>query len=258
MKKLMKLSVIKQSSGFTLIELVIVIVILGVLATAVSTFIKFGTQVYTEATAREQLISSARFAIERLNREVRNALPNSVDVSGKCLKFTPIIESTIYTDIPVAPEVATDPSIIKVISFKETFDTEWNAIVYPLTTDDVYPLISSDTDKVHGVASIDTTGNEWTITLDNNNVLFAEDSPTQRIYFINDPVEYCLQSDQLLRTDSVNSNVLMAQDISTNNSSFEASPATLQRNAMIKIYFQFEKNNEVISFNNEVQVLNVP
>ncbi|MBL4899232.1 MAG: type II secretion system protein, partial [Colwellia sp.] len=55
--------------GFSLIELIVVIVILGVLATSVSTFISFGTQIYTDAKDREQVVSSARFAIERLNRE---------------------------------------------------------------------------------------------------------------------------------------------------------------------------------------------
>jgi len=248
MKPLMR----KKSSGFTLIELIVVIVILGVLASAISTFIKFGTQIYTETTARDQLVSSARFAIERLNREVRNALPNSLIVTGQCLKFTPIIESTIYTDIPVAPETASN--IIKVIKFDEAFNGEWSAVVYPLSSDDVY----GSNDKVHAVSnSIDTTGDEWTITLDNT-VLFADDSPTQRLYFINGTVEYCLQSDQLLRTDSVNSDVLMAQNISSTSSSFDVQEATLQRNAMIQIDFQFERNNEQVTFNNEVQVLNVP
>ena len=68
----------KKSSGFSLIELIVVIVILGVLAASITSFIRFGTQIYTETTARDQLVSSARFAIERLNREVRNALPNSL------------------------------------------------------------------------------------------------------------------------------------------------------------------------------------
>ncbi len=240
-----------KSAGFTLIEMITVIVLLGVLAAAITSFIKFGTQIYTETTARDQLVSSARFAIERLNREVRNALPNSVIVSGKCLKFTPIIESTIYTDIPVAPEVARNT--INIIKFDEDFDASWNAVVYPLSTDDVY----DNNNKIHGVNSIIDTGDEWVITLDNV-VLFADDSPTHRLYFINGTVEYCLQNDQLLRTDLLNNNVLMAEYMSITNSSFEVQEASLQRNAMIQIHFQFEKNNEKVTFSNEIQVLNVP
>lgn len=255
----MKQSMKYKSSGFTLIELIAVIVILGVLATAISSFIKFGTQVYTETTARDQLVSSARFAIERLNREVRNALPNSLrlkDVgTAKCLEFTPILESTSYTDIPVAPEAVSN--IIKVIQFNEPFKNNWSAIVYPLTPSDVYPLIPSNSDKVHGVASVDTTGDEWVITLDNNNVLFSEDSPTERLYFINvdETVEYCVQGGILTRND-----ILMAQDIHNLDLDppFEVLAATLQRNAMVQIHFLFEKNKEQVTFNNEIQVLNVP
>jgi MSHA biogenesis protein MshO len=245
----------KKPLGFTLIEMIVVIIILGVLATAVTTFISLSTRIYTEATAREQLVSSARFAIERLNREVREALPNSLLVIGKCLVFTPILESTIYTYIPVAPEDSSNQ--ITVIRFGESFNNNWSAIVYPLNPNDVYPAIISNSDKIHAVDSIDTTGNEWVITLDNR-VLFSEHSPTQRLYFINGSVQYCIQDDTLLRSDSLSQNTLMAQNISEANSSFEVQAATLQRNGMVRTNFRFERNSEVITFTNEIQVLNVP
>lgn len=247
MKPLIK----KNLSGFTLIELIVVIVILGVLAVSISGFITFGTQIYSETTARDQLVSSARFAIERINREVRNALPNSLRLTtaNQCLEFTPIIESTIYTDIPVTPDIARDN--INVIRFDEAFDSNWNAIVYPLVPDDVYPITSSNFDKVHSVESIIAAGDEWVITLEND-VVFAEDSPTKRVYFTNETVEYCLLDKTLTRNG-----VLMAQDI-YNTSPFELIVPTLQRNAMVQIYLLFEKNGEKITFNNEVQVLNVP
>jgi len=83
-------------------------------------------------------------------------------------------------------------------------------------------------------------------------VLYADESPTQRLYFIKGSVEYCLQNRTLLRNGT-----LMAQDID-NTAPFEVLAATLQRNAMVQIHFRFEKNNEKITFNNEIQVLNVP
>ena len=242
----------KHQSGFTLIELITVIVILGVLTASVTGFLTFGTKIYTQATARDQLASSARFAIERLNRDVRNALPNSLRLTngtngGQCIEFTPIIESTIYTHIPVVPNIASNE--IEVIKFGQPFDENWQVAVYTLSPEDVY----NNTGKVYPVDSIDSTGDEWLITLESN-VNFLAHSPTQRLYFINGSVEYCLQNNQLFRDG-----ILMAQNIYNDTLlPFEVQAATLQRNSMLQIQLQFKQHSEVISFNNEVQVLNVP
>jgi len=243
----------KDSFGFTLIEMIVVIIILGVLAAAISSFITLSTQIYREATGREQLVSSARFAIERLNRDVRNSLPNSLKLTSSpdCLEFTPIIESTTYTNIPVAPESA--ENYISVIRFNEPLKDTWRAIVYPLNSNDVY---ASTSGKVHDVEHIvDDTLDEWDIVINNGVAThFTEDSPTRRVYFIDESerVKYCLQGNSLLRND-----VLIAEDIG-NTSPFEIEPATLQRNAMVKVHFRFEKNSEKATFTNEIQVLNVP
>ena len=90
-------------------------------------------------------------------------------------------------------------------------------------------------------------------------MLFSEHSPTKRLSFINviddivQTVRYCLKNERLTRNG-----ILMAQDISHTKSSFEVEAATLQRNGLVRIHFQFEKNSEKITFTNEIQVLNVP
>lgn len=253
--------VYKKSRGFSLIEMIVVIVILGVLATGISTFVGFGTQVYTDATDREKVVSSARFAIERLNRELRNALPNSIcltDTLGsscdedatQCLKFTPIIEATTYVDIPVSPDNSSDT--IRVIKFTEKFNKSWNATVYPLTPEDADDT-SSKTFKVLSLRENlpDSNGNEWEIEFDGE-IRFEEHSPTQRIYFTGNPMSYCLTGGELRRNG-----VLMAEFI-TNGNPFTIENASLQRNAIVQVYLKFEINNEAITFNNEIQVLNVP
>ena len=102
---------LKKASGFTLMELIIVIIIMGVMSVGIAGFIKLSTQTYLNVTERDELLANARFAVERLNREVRNALPNSIrtdnNVTTNCLEFVPIKTSTVYTQIAVAPEPIT-------------------------------------------------------------------------------------------------------------------------------------------------------
>jgi MSHA biogenesis protein MshO len=245
-----------KTSGFTLIELVSVIVILGVLAVGISSFLKFGTQIYAETTARDQIISSARFAIERLNREVRHALPNSlrtyVNASGySCLQFTPIIASSTYIDLPVLPELA--QTTLEVIPFNDDnfnqviADYTIKAIVYPLDIND----LADGSDKNHALSSLDKSVEPWVVNFVVP-VQFESDAPSERVYFISDTVDFCLAGTTLTRNG-----ILMAHDI-TNDSSFQVSSASLQRYALVQIHLSFEKNFEQITFNNEVQVFNVP
>jgi len=100
----------RSDGGFTLIELVLVILVLAIVSTGVTKFITYGVNIYQDTAGRDKQISDSRFVIERITREVRNALPNSVRVTadGKCVEFIPILASSSYVDIPVLPDIASD------------------------------------------------------------------------------------------------------------------------------------------------------
>jgi MSHA biogenesis protein MshO len=261
----MNKSSFNKISGFTLIELISVIVILGVLAVGISSFLKFGTQIYAETTARDQIISSARFTVERINREVRHALPNSlrtyVNASGySCLQFTPIIASSTYIDLPVLPELGR--STLEVIPFNDDnfnqviADYTIKAIVYPLDIND----LADGSNKNHVLSSLEKpvlVTEPWVLNFDSA-IHFESDAPSERVYFISGNVDYCLVGTTLTRkyTHDVD-DILMAQNL-MNNSSFLVDLDGLKRYALVQINLTFEKNFEQITFNNEVQVFNVP
>ncbi|MBA6288071.1 PilW family protein [Colwellia sp. MB3u-4] len=277
----------KNQQGFTLIELVTVIVILGVLATGISSFLRFGTQSYTDAADRDALISTARFVVERLNREVRNALPNSIRTIGgdknPCLEFVPIDKSVIYLDIPVAPEPASDS--VEVLMLAGALSSQYVA-VYALNSDDIYNKKSGVIEKFLPFLPGDYSGDRQvvsTIRFDSE-IRFNEESPTERLYFIGSPVSYCVEDQAIYRYQAygfgnydydsdgrplrplitkTTEKVLMAEYVDNYSSSgtvlpFKTSAATLQRNGLALIRLKFARNLEEIVFNNEIQVPNVP
>ena len=240
-------------------EMVLVIVIMGVFASGISRFLSFGIQIYSETSMRDQLISSARFVVERLNRELRNAVPNSIEVNpAGCLTFAPMVASTIYTDIAVEPEDGRDR--IRVIRFDEapaTLDIDtWIAVVFPSNSNDVFEDLNNRRAAVNELVTF--AADEWEIELDDE-VAFAQHSPTQRIFFIDDDsqVKYCLVGTSLFRSVGNTPPVLMAENI-TNTNVFKFQWPALQRNALVQIFLQFEQFQEKITFHNEVQVPNVP
>jgi MSHA biogenesis protein MshO len=267
------MSLRRKQKGFTLLELVVVMIILGILATSVSAFLRYGVESYTNATDREEIISSARFAIERLNREVRNALPNSLRTLGanaQCLEFTPIAQSVIYLDIPVSPEPISDT--IQFLMSKGAVASTVNYIaVYALNSSDIYNKTSG---VVEEIASLTTSGSKSspsTVTLVNATV-FKDESPTGRLFFIDQAVAYCIEGSQLYRFQDYNysgnniqvhadtQRVLMAEylDYSDGEVPFKTIDAALSRNSIAFIELVFKRNLEKISFNNDIQVQNVP
>ncbi|MBU2870300.1 type II secretion system protein [Colwellia sp. E2M01] len=281
----------KITQGFTLLEMILVIMILGIMAVGISGFISLSTQTYINATARDELVGNARFVIERLSRELRNALPNSIRVKnfnagqGQCLQFTPIIASTVYTDIPVMPEPASNS--LSIIPFNnnegDSFqcDTVSNcnalATVYPLSTDDIYADSTAALGKTFQVESVTDnivfgTAVDLSEIILNQAINFIEDSPTKRLYIINDQVSYCVTSGFISRYQEniasgnqiappVSSSTLMAGYLTTNFNGhlpFNYQPATLRRNAVVQIHLKFTQDDESYVFDHEVHINNVP
>ena len=78
-----------KQTGFTLIEMITVIVLLGIIAGILTPFIAKTMQAYTHSKARAELVAKGRLALERLTREVHQAIPNSLSVlsGGSGIEF---------------------------------------------------------------------------------------------------------------------------------------------------------------------------
>lgn len=78
----MRSTTLRRQRGFTLVEMVITMVIIGIVAGMVTVFISAPVRSYLDTAARIELADAADTATRRIARDVRLALPNSVRVDG--------------------------------------------------------------------------------------------------------------------------------------------------------------------------------
>ncbi|MDT3308343.1 PilW family protein [Shewanella vaxholmensis] len=268
--------------GFTLVEMVTVILILGILVVGVSSFIIFGTRIFVESSSVDQVLSQSRFAVERMTRELRSALPNSVRVNTdsltyQCIEFVPIEASTTYLTMPIIPDAAASTGIVILDNTASAIRVNQFAWIYPLVDADVY---SSARQKLAQVKTIAISGNQVTLTF-TAPTRFSEASPRQRIYFGSSPVSYCFEKGasgndlQIVRYAGYNFNtvqpnpatmgtgVLMAQSVAnrldnSNDLPLILTPSSLVNNAMVHLQPRFNVNGETFQYRHQVQVINVP
>jgi len=87
---------VKRQTGFTLIELTLCIVILGILAVTIASYSSRPLEAYVASTRRAELLNLADTALAALTRDLRTALPHSVRVSGTALEFLPVTAGGRY------------------------------------------------------------------------------------------------------------------------------------------------------------------
>lgn len=67
-----------DAAGFTLIELIVVLVIVGIVAAMGGLFIARPIEGYVALARRAELVDTAESALRRMQRDIRQALPNSI------------------------------------------------------------------------------------------------------------------------------------------------------------------------------------
>ena len=89
-------------AGFSLFELIVVIVLLGVMATGAGMLITTPIDAYNDQVRRQFLLDQAEMALRQIARDVRRALPNSIRTTpvgaGWALEMVNTIDGARYRD----------------------------------------------------------------------------------------------------------------------------------------------------------------
>lgn len=216
----------KSQAGVTLIELIVVIVLVGIMASGAGMLISRPIDAYNDQLRRQQLVDSAEMALRKIATDIRRALPNSIRIvdngsSNWALEMVNTVDGARYRD--EAGGIFTTANDI--LEFT-TADTDFNllgrfstlatgsypslrAVIYNTSAIEIYNDAAANNDP--GIISspaglnLSLNGGEHHLALAGA-FQFQFQSPTQRIFIVDGPISYICDSSvgRLTRYDGYN------------------------------------------------------
>lgn len=249
--------------GFTLIELVLTIVIGSIIMLGIAGYVQVGMKGYVDASSRQRIQTQAQFVLEKMAREIRHAVPNSFamtnTVDESCLSFVPTLNSGYYFQEPTSNDLL--------------FITGENVPGGTLKASDGIRFVINPTrydDLISGAVSNHLIDNDLALNGDDSNgnadfyrysltTPLPSDSIAHRIYLyqLATKVEYCIVKTGM-RSNRLTRNGTVVENIVADESQFDYTNVSLQTGGIVYLKFAFEQNGEVSTYQQDVQVLNVP
>ena len=258
----------QKQRGFTLIELIIVVVLLGIVGAMGASFISEAFKGFFDTDVRMEMYEEGKAALVRMEREIHIALPNAVDISKTTLNGDTI--SLGVVDEKAMANAGVFGQYEEEHPTGDTFITDRTAALQ------------------NGLVSIYNTG--WDVFIDGSRIYnisgwsgrqmdFAPEkigtaSPYGRYYAIHpEAVQFIVENRVLNRKTTAVSTVGVTPDnfanpqpLATNVSQipglpfFSYEPGTSTRNSVVTIHFAISSPNgdEIVNFHKEVQIRNVP
>ena len=260
----------RRTQGFSLTEAIMVIVITGILASMVAVFIQKPVQGFFDTARRAALVDTADTVLRRISRDLREALPNSVRLSGStALEFLHMRSAGRYREQgpgDILDFTSADTSF-DVLGPPVSVQTGDSVVVYNLgiaAGASAYTGATSATDVRRVYSGASGSLSNLTITSVNK---FPFSSPAKRFQVVDTPVSYVCSGAQMRRYSGYAilsgqpvppavTGALIADKLSSCNFGYAAGPT--EREALVTISLALTDSGETVTLVYQVHVNNAP
>jgi MSHA biogenesis protein MshO len=261
-------------AAFTLIELIVVMVVVGILAGIVAVFIRSPLEGYLAASRRAALVDAADTALTRIARDTRAALPNSLRVTQNggvtYLEYLPIQDGGRYR------AAATGAGAGDILDFTASADASFDVLGPAVTAAAgqvlvIYNLgLDASTDAWQGGnrRAVTSVGSVNNLAFTATGTPFPLVSPGNRFYLAGAPVTYACDpgtgelrriSGYALQAAQPTSFIGAAQRLLANHvaaCTIRYDPGASQRLGQLTLRIQLSQDGETVTLYREVAVNN--
>nr|WP_298164785.1 type II secretion system protein [uncultured Pseudomonas sp.] len=272
-----------RQAAFTLVELVMVIALAGLIAVMISTVMSRPMQGFVDQSRRAELVDLASSALQRMTRDIRLAVPNSVRVAGTARlellsspgggRYRANLVGGVRQDPPVC---AADPCAIEVlgpmIGVEDWAALNW-MVIYNIggvaSGDNSWPPLDGAMSVISPQVSISYAAGNLSLSGGGiENFRFKYASPQHRLFLADKVVGYQCSGGRIVRGEFESLELPGAYDYSgatpvvdhvdCANSGFTYSPGTNTRSGLVTIRLTLSQDGETITLLQQVHVDNAP
>lgn len=283
--------------GFSLIELIVVIVLLGLLAVGGGLLILRPIEAYDDQVRRQQLVDQGEMALRQIARDIRRALPNSIRIApfgaGFAVEMVNTVDGARYRDEIGGVDYVNPTDVLDFISADQEFNflgrlgnvtpaqiTNMRIVIYNTSPPNIYAE-AVDLSDFEGII----TRGDMTIALttpnpgpddDEDHIVlsapfrFTQQSPGQRAFIVDGPISYiCDPATSRIRRYSgyAYSAAQPTPPVGGTNAvlvtrlsgcNMTYTAGTSQRGGILSVEITIDDSGEAINLLHQIHVVNVP